>query len=832
MYIVITLLVVGFAARSFESCPEDFCPALWTKTTTPSQESESVFLGEDKESGCRCREYPGRYSFCFGRATCHAFPKNITFNTDTFLLKATQIFEIKPGDMKLVTGVTTLQIEANFNLSRIASGTFLEMVALRNLSISYNTNLRFLEKGCFDGLVNLEKLKLVKNGFVELSEVTPSLIKLSKLTKLELSENIVKKITEQDFQFLKDSPLEELHLILCQIEDIEPKAFNSLKNLTSLRLGENNFNTTTLARVIEETAGNVPLKLLNLYATGLRKSSLKDLLLAIAKTNITSLSLARNQFEVISGETFPRMPNLEILDLKESLVLNITDNAFVGLPNLRTLLLSGNKLASIPEGALLEQLTYLDLQLNSGDAFSATYFSLYGEKFVNMKKLKRLNLSFNTIHALYNTSFKGLENLEILALKNATIYVIANGSFADLRNLLFLNLEHNLFMKNHPLALNEDMFKGLQNLRVLLLGGCGITFIDRKASPFKNLQKLRHLGLEHNKLIILPSFEVLVNLRTIDVSGNSLQPWQISIFYKNSNLKDVRMSGNKFAYLTNAMVEDFKNLTHLEIKDNPYTCDCSLKWNDERIMKLIDNETILCAFPDTTTTLTVKEFLQNNYHCQNWTLVVPLVFLIIFGGVTIFSLYYFRWHLRYWLFLTRLHLSRNRKIRRNTEVKGYVNYMYDAFVSYSNEDRNFVIRLVTMLENYPPYIKLCVYERDFEVGTLISENVLENVAKSRKTLLIISNSYAKSQWCRWESQIAEHHRLFLQNENGEYVDDSLILIKLGPVNETHMTPTLKYLLKTRIYLQWDVDDKKQKIFWEKLREALAPPKEVNENTYL
>lgn len=116
---------------------------------------------------------------------------------------------------------------------------------------------------------------------------------------------------------------------------------------------------------------------------------------------------------------------------------------------------------------------------------------------------------------------------------------------------------------------------------------------------------------------------------------------------------------------------------------------------------------------------------------------------------------------------------------------------------------------------------------------MISESVLESVAKSRRTLLIISDNYAKSQWCRWESQIAEHHRLFFEDQNGEYVDDTLVLIKLGPVNGNHLTPTLRYLLKTRIYLQWEVEEKKQKVFWDKLRNALAPPKHeqvILENT--
>jgi hypothetical protein len=153
--------------------------------------------------------------------------------------------------------------------------------------------------------------------------------------------------------------------------------------------------------------------------------------------------------------------------------------------------------------------------------------------------------------------------------------------------------------------------------------------------------------------------------------------------------------------------------------------------------------------------------------------------------------------------------------------ESYSDYQYDAFVSYSNEDRNFVVRLVAMLENYEPFLKLCVYERDFEIGSVISESVLQSVALSRRTLLVISDAFARSQWCRWELQLAENHRLFLRDENEG--GDSLIMIKLGEVTETHRTPTLKYLLRTRVYLEWDSEPSKQRQFWDKLRTALAPP---------
>jgi Leucine-rich repeat (LRR) protein len=831
---IIVLLVVGLVARtlSFEACSENLYPPIWrTVNANGVSQGGSVLIGEDKESGCVCREFPASYSFCFGRDTCRSFPKNVRINTNNFQLKSSQITTIKPGSFGNFTHLEALSFEGNYNLTRVVKRSFVNMTMLKLLSISHNPNFKTLEEGCFDGLDNLERLYLVKNAFVTLSEVTSALRTLPKLIKVVLSENNFKTM-KREFDVMRDSPLQELDLVLCQIESMEPGAFNSLTNLTALRLGENNFNSTTITRVVEEAVKHVPLRSLNLYSVGLRKNTAKELLRAIGNSNITILCLARNQFEEITSEMFPKMPNLEVLDLRSVLALNITNDAFVGLPKLNTLLLNDNKLASIPEGVLLEQLKCLDLQQNSGNRFSSSYFSIYGEKFTNMKNLQQLNLSFNAVHAIYNSSFFGLGSLTVLGLKNATIYHIANGAFAMLSKLVFLNLENNIFLKNHPSTLEDGLLEGLDNLRVLLLGGCGIKFIGKDANPFKTLKKLTHLGLERNQMTTLPNFEVLVNLRTLDLSENGLHPWYHPVLDKNYHLVDVAVSNNRIAYLTTAMIQDFSNLKKLDLRNNPFTCDCSFSWNNKKLMRLIDNQSVFCAFPDSTTSLTVKEFIEQNPRCQHLTLVVPLVILFLCLIVILFLTYHFRWHLRYWLFLTRLYLSRNRKIRNNSNANAYTNYMYDAFVSYSSEDRNFVIRLVTMLENYSPFIKLCVYERDFEIGSMISESVLESVAKSRKTLLVISDSYAKSQWCRWESQIAEHHRIFFQNENGEYVDDSLILIKLGPVSESHLTPTLKYLLKTRIYLQWSGEEKKQKVFWEKLRAALAPPSEINENTYL
>ena len=58
-------------------------------------------------------------------------------------------------------------------------------------------------------------------------------------------------------------------------------------------------------------------------------------------------------------------------------------------------------------------------------------------------------------------------------------------------------------------------------------------------------------------------------------------------------------------------------------------------------------------------------------------------------------------------------------------------FLYDAFVSYSSEDAGFVSEMIAQLEKTPPFYRLCVYERDFEIGNVISECILESINTSR-----------------------------------------------------------------------------------------------------
>lgn len=179
--------------------------------------------------------------------------------------------------------------------------------------------------------------------------------------------------------------------------------------------------------------------------------------------------------------------------------------------------------------------------------------------------------------------------------------------------------------------------------------------------------------------------------------------------------------------------------------------------------------------------------------------------------------------------------------------------LYDAFVSYSSADRDVVMQLIerlerpssraavhqlqarggkrtfheanadkivpepdvagahtqTTLEEDGEHFKLCIHERDWLPGQLISWNIINSVRNSRRTILILSRDFIESIWFQIEFHTAYYQML-------EERRDRLIVIIRGDIpDKSQMDRDLAFLLSTKTYLVWG-----EKWFWHKLRYSL------------
>lgn len=780
------------------------------------------------------------------------------------VITRTAVRSLHPGDFAaLGMALRALHVVGNAQLDSISIGAFEGLTELRFLSLSQNSRLRRLAPGAMRGLQHLQELRLEADGVRSVEDVSLALglRDLPSLSRLSLSENSLQRLSEGSLLPLEGSPLRDLRLSLCQLREIHPKALRPLRHLRALRLGRNvALGAEAVAQLLRSMVeDSTPLRLLELDQMGFRGTVPFKVLSAAADLGVTWLSLARNQFPELSSDAFPAMPHLRHLDLSECLIVSLEAETFGAdsLPVLRSLVLSGNHLTGIVPGVLPPQVASLDISLNMVElSRRGASFDLGEGSFAHMVNLTHLNVSFNNIISITPNTFRGLGHLkEMLSLQNASIIEIQPGSFKELANLTFLNLERNPFPDYS--GLTRATFEGLASLEVLMLSECGITnFSDPEV--FSPVGSLQYLMLEHNHISNLKPqvLAPLTDLRGLDLSHNRIESWMDErMFSGNPNLSKVFLADNKLTYLSPEMLEDFSKLDHLDIYDNPFSCECEpfyrgKDWLSKTNLTLDrifpPGRAPVCYTPDSWKNKLIIDFIQLSEYdgeCPTWApgegirayiiVGVMLGMLMVLGSVCGAMAYKYRSYIRYWMFLARRDLRRRgltlRKERRRF-CKGYTNYQYDAFVSYSSEDRNFVVRLVAMLENYEPHLKLCVYERDFQIGTVISEAVLESVACSRRTLLIVSDAFARSQWCMWELRLAEHYSLFFDDDECGRRQDPLVMVRLGQVAATHMTPTLRHLLQTRVYLEWDAEPRKQRIFWEKLRGALSPPKPVTVKT--
>ncbi|XP_013395417.1 ankyrin-3 [Lingula anatina] len=80
-------------------------------------------------------------------------------------------------------------------------------------------------------------------------------------------------------------------------------------------------------------------------------------------------------------------------------------------------------------------------------------------------------------------------------------------------------------------------------------------------------------------------------------------------------------------------------------------------------------------------------------------------------------------------------------------------YKYDAFLIHSGEDNSKVEEVLEQLESRG--IRCCYAPRDFQLGRSIFSCIDDAVESSRCTVVMVSENFMKSTWCKHERDVAE-----------------------------------------------------------------------------
>ena len=270
--------------------------------------------------------------------------------------------------------------------------------------------------------------------------------------------------------------------------------------------------------------------------------------------NLQTLDLNRNKLQTVHWKTFHPLTQLKLLNLSHNMLHDLPENIFEGLEKLEELSLGFNQLHVIPF-QLFASIKYLQLLDLSHNAISC----LPNESFQPNHNLITLFLQGNLLAELTTQTFDGLSNLKTLDLSNNSLRILPWNLFAKLTSLKYLHLGKNSIRNlsdNSLRGLNRLSWLNLsdnplQLLPVKLLSPCSnLETLIISRTQIHVLQDTTLNGLSQLKTLVINNNEYLreiydyslihcPNLEYIDFTGNNLTklPQSLSGLSKIKNLK-------------------------------------------------------------------------------------------------------------------------------------------------------------------------------------------------------------------------------------------------------------------------------------------------------
>ncbi|XP_039528426.1 toll-like receptor 4b, duplicate b [Pimephales promelas] len=783
---------------------------------------------------------------CFGRNLTH-IPSSIPLTVTSLDFSFNFLNSLHKCVFPVLFNLQVLDL-TRCHIEHIENDTFYNVKNLTKLILTGNP-IAYFGPGCLNSLHNLQRLVLVDVG---LASLQLQMNNLTKLRELRVGTNGIQSVSLPPFMSsFKDFSLLDLHannisiiktdhtvvlrkigrnmtLILSRnpLLHIEPGAFQDvfLRELdirsafVSLNAQNSCLNALTGLSVDKLFMGSYRMQ----WKIQVSDPNYLD---ALCSVNFNEIYLVQKEFSDSEMNLFHCMINATKITLKVGYIKRMEHVRFHRLKELylgHTLLSVVPDISHIPS---LEKLvvknivpmSFFGIGIGVSDSllqyvdFSGNLLILKDccyQFFPSAPNIRFLNLSQNSEISMVNNPFSGLEKLEVLdlhrtklvivfyftflrGLKNLKYLDISYTSITVTKYMIFQDLQNLTVLKMAGISFSGDILRyflqNITNLEVLDLSHCGIGEISR--TSFTGTQKLRHLYLSKNKLMVLDFLAQpeLKQLTSIYIDKNSISSIPLHVLQKFP-----------------------ANLSELDLSSNPFDCSCSqtdiILWIIQNQNILKQSENIFCKTLSPSSDFRAVDFdIDSCVQKKRLTIVVSVCIVslvVVLSGLA----YKFQFYLQYFFILLRGYRS-----------TGQQECSYDAFVIFSSYDEVWVMNeLMENLENGVPPIHLCLHMRDFQPGKSIASNIIdEGIMGSRKVIVVVSQHFIDSAWCRFEFELAQSRFMMERNAN-------IIIVILEDVEETKTKKVfgLHKHLKKNTYLKWSRDPLSNMRFWIRLRRAI------------
>lgn len=296
--------------------------------------------------------------------------------------------------------------------------------------------------------------------------------------------------------------------------------------------------------------------------------------------DLTILDLSMNgiQFLEVTGETTNN--TLTKLILSYNIISDVSQDFFKGFSYLTLLDLSHNSLTILSVTFLegLTNLQYLDLSFNNIKELPSAIFE-------PLAQLKSLDLSYNPLGAylfqsnnVLSNIMKVSTNLTQLKLNSVGLHDLHADYLNPFTKLTYLELQDNEFhlIPTIPYSLEHFDFSGNN-----------ITFVSASYLNYHSLKWLRLsrmpslTSIHHYAFYNLPSLETLILTDCPNIQDFTDLAFGLASKTMDIHPTTVNLARNGLTSLNATYKHMFMRMKHIDLRHNPWVCDCKILWLQE-----------------------------------------------------------------------------------------------------------------------------------------------------------------------------------------------------------------------------------------------------------